>query len=262
MESVTTERKQLEWVVDQFNEIIRHRFLAKYVSKPKFDEDKTVFLIHALRTPKLDETEQLERVTSALLVDAALTTHQYIPLHNDQSYDGKQEQLTVLAGDLYSSLYYKRLTKMADIPLMRVFSESIQTMNNAKVRLHNRDWNTIEELEQLVAEMESMLITNLAAFYQQSLIQRIASVFLTLRRIRSILFSMESGQESWGSAVLSPMLANEPLDKSPEEEKQLLADHLRQLIKKKQVELQDILNEVKGTLPAPLMERLKTVIDE
>ncbi|SDI29017.1 heptaprenyl diphosphate synthase component 1 [Natribacillus halophilus] len=261
MESMTTEQQQLKSVISEFNDLSHHYFLKRYGMSPPCDEDKTCFLLHAIQTETLDERAKLERVISAMLLDAALTVHHHISLHSDRTSDGTYEQLTVLAGDLYSSMYYKRLAELADIPLIRLFSESTQTMNNAKVRLHAGDWHTAAELERLISDMEATLIAGLADFYQQQAIQQIVPYFLGLRKLKEMLHLLEQGTESWGSSLLAPLVSSRPTDRCADEEKYLLKKRLRETVVSQQTKLREALANFNSTIPSSLADRVQTVID-
>ncbi|QQK76008.1 heptaprenyl diphosphate synthase component 1 [Salicibibacter cibarius] len=258
MECVRTEQKQLKWATEKFSKLSHHPFLVTYGIEPKHDEDKTILLLHAIEKHDFDWAEKSERVTTAMLVEAALTAHEHIPLHNNDAVEVKKNQLTVLAGDLYSSLYYYRLAKMADIPLIGLFSESIQTMNAAKADLHALNWKTAEELEQLIMDMESTLIVNLAKFYRQEMILRIAPHFLAMKRIiETIQILEERGDQDQESPIPhSPLLSGQ----RPHEERYFLKKNLKTVITKQQTRLQEGVENASGSLPALLSDRIMTVL--
>ncbi|QQK79857.1 heptaprenyl diphosphate synthase component 1 [Salicibibacter cibi] len=258
MECVRTEQKQLKCATEKFNKLSHHPFLVTYGIEPNHDEDKTILLLHAIENHDFDWVDKSERVTTAMLVEAALTAHEHIPLHNNDTAEVKKNQLTVLAGDLYSSLYYYRLAKMADIPLIRLFSESIQTMNDAKACLHSHNWKTAEELEQLIVDMESTLIVNLAKFYRQEMILRTAPHFLAIKRMKETIQTIEEGgaQGQESPIPLSPLLSGQ----RPYEERHFLKKNLKTVLTKQQTLLQEGLENVRDNLPALLSDRIMAVL--
>lgn len=258
MECVRTEQKQLKLATETFNALCHHPFLVTYGIEPKHDVDKIILLLHAIEKHDFDENAKLERVTTAMLVEAALSAHEHIPLHNNHAIEVKKNQLTVLAGDLYSSLYYFRLAKMADIPLIRLFSESTQTMNDAKACLHSRHWRTAEELEQLVMDMESKLIANLADYYCQEMIKRISPHFLALKRLKETLQVLK-GKDDHPRESSMPFSLFVP-EQHSHEERYFLKNNLQTVIKKQQTRLEEELANFKDTMPPSLLDRIMTVV--
>ncbi|WP_160112358.1 heptaprenyl diphosphate synthase component 1 [Salicibibacter kimchii] len=258
MECVRTEQKQLKWAMEAFNELSHHPFLITYGIEPKHDEDKTILLLHAIDNHNFDAKAKLERVTTAMLVEAALTAHEHIPLHNNDTVEVKKNQLTVLAGDLYSSLYYYRLAKMEDVPLIRLFSESIQKMNDAKAYLHSRNWRTAEELQQLIMDVQSTLIVNLADYYRQEMILRIAPHFLALKSMKKTLQALEEeGHPRQDTPIPpSPLLT----EQRPHEERYFLKQNLYTVMTKQGNLLREGVENFRDSLPAPLLDRITTVL--
>lgn len=207
------EEERFQWIQDRFNRLSAHRYLNQHVSKVSIDRDKMMLFTNCIDAPELAEEGKLKRTTAAMLVDAALTTHQYVPLHNEARDREIEKQLTVLAGDWFSSLYYSELAKLEDVKLVRVFSGSIQKTNDAKIRLHEHDWSGVDELESLVTIMESTLIKNVGVFYNHEAVQHLAPPFLTYRRLLDMIEHAEEKENPFGSARLSPLFAMEPVGK-------------------------------------------------
>ncbi|MFP3441244.1 heptaprenyl diphosphate synthase component 1, partial [Pantoea sp. SIMBA_133] len=99
-------------------------------------------------------------------VQIALDTHDLISLEEiDNEGDRKNRQLTVLAGDYFSSMYYHLLSKWEDNELIRTLSEAIQEINEAKMSFYQTEYSTIEPVFDNLKEIESILVRKVAEHY-------------------------------------------------------------------------------------------------
>src|SRR5690625_2804939 len=121
---------------EKFYTLTKHSFLKAYSTDPTIDDDKVRFL-YAILQKKLPKKDTDMFVISSLLVQAALDVHESVTL-NDVTSDflRKNRQLTILAGDYYSSLYYYLLAENEHLPLLSVFSNTIQKINEYKMSIY------------------------------------------------------------------------------------------------------------------------------
>ena len=91
-------------------------------------------------------------------MQVALDTHDLVSTELTDESGMKVRQLTVLAGDYYSGLYYKYLAGIGDIQVIKMLSEGVKNINEHKVFVYHKDPKHVEDL------MNSMKIIEFALF--------------------------------------------------------------------------------------------------
>lgn len=121
-------------------EKLRHPYFINYIEEPFIDEEKIALLYGALKSANL-HIEQIEHyVVTIMLVQIALDTHERVSnkAGEEEIEFHKCRQLTVLAGDYYSGLYYYLLSMNRDIVLIRALAEGIKEINEHKIMLYQK----------------------------------------------------------------------------------------------------------------------------
>ncbi|MBA3924960.1 heptaprenyl diphosphate synthase component 1 [Listeria rustica] len=122
-----------ELVLDQ----TAYRFLGENFDGPKMDKDQMLWLHEAIRGTDLEDSVAHQVIGATLYVILAHDTHDGIDEPSDVKQKTWQErQLTVLAGDFYSSLYYRALSEFGMIDLLAALQRGVQETNEAKVNLY------------------------------------------------------------------------------------------------------------------------------
>ncbi len=119
---------------------LRHPYFINYIEEPFIDEEKIALLYGALKGANL-HIEQIEHyVVTIMLVQIALDTHERVSnkAGEEANESHKRRQLTVLAGDYYSGLYYYLLSMNRDIVLIRALAEGIKEINEHKIMLYQK----------------------------------------------------------------------------------------------------------------------------
>jgi heptaprenyl diphosphate synthase len=166
-----------------FNSLTKHSYLERYIQVPNIDEDKLRFL-YAMLSEHATKKEAKVFTLSALLVQAALDVHEAVSLQKLQSDSTrKNRQLTVLAGDYYSSLYYYLLAEGKYHPMIQIFSRSIQEINEHKMNLYDKDERSYNEIKSNVEKVESILMQNIAHYYEQTDWKEIFKDYFYLKRL-------------------------------------------------------------------------------
>lgn len=166
---------------------IRHPYLAKFIPNPVISEDKLMFLSSLLREADLPIEKQRQYVITTMLVQIALDTHELVThtsVNEDVSVQ-KSRQLTVLAGDYYSGLYYYILSKLEDIPMIHTLASAIKEINELKMKIYNQDFSSISQVMEGLKQVESLLIQRVAEFVNKPIMNEVVGDWLLAIRLQT-----------------------------------------------------------------------------
>lgn len=163
-----------------------HPFLQKYTEKPVVDEDKLLLLWGLFNELEISNDERNHYILSTMLVQIALDTHEKVSNTNVSMENSdllKSQQLTVLAGDYYSGLYYKVLAEVGNIEMIRALSNAVKTINDHKILLYQSTHTSLPAFLNSVKAVEASLIYKTGEFYQQTAWMNYAENILLLKRL-------------------------------------------------------------------------------
>jgi len=157
-------------IKEKLMEKLRHPYFINYIEEPFIDEEKIALLYGALKSANL-HIEQIEHyVVTIMLVQIALDTHERVSnkAGEEEIEFHKCRQLTVLAGDYYSGLYYYLLSMNRDIVLIRALAEGIKEINEHKIMLCQKAHETTDDIMKSIVTIESALLQKTCDHFQLS----------------------------------------------------------------------------------------------
>lgn len=171
-------------LLQKINKRLQHPYLMRYIEKPVIDEDKLLLTYIILKEKDLPEEELDNYAISTMLVQIALDTHERITSHEvTTDEDKKNRQLSVLAGDYYSSLYYYLLSEIKDLSMIRTLAQAIQEINENKMQYYKNDRQSIETSMENIHRIESSLLLKTADHFHLPLWKGIADEFSFMKRM-------------------------------------------------------------------------------
>ena len=194
------------WLDDTIQHIkdqIHHNYLHQSIGAPIIDEDRLSLFILPFKIN--GEYTALDRsyVSSATLIQTALDTHELVSKEKKGLL--RIRQLTVLAGDCYSGLYYRTLAQISDVALIRRIAHAIQEINENKIELTAKPFSTIEEFIYSLSKVESAIITQLFEHYGfENYISLTQDVLVLNRLMREKILYLEDQP-----SIVFAFLANE-----------------------------------------------------
>lgn len=163
--------------IKEINELItykiKHNYLNKFISKPIIDQTKLTALSVIVNNTSLPEKTKKQYIIATMLIQIALDTHDLIPITNEEIDDEvavTTKQLTVLAGDYYSGLYYLLLAEIEDIEMISLLATTIKEITEYKMRLYYGEIGDFNECLTTIKKVETLLITRVAKFVNNSML--------------------------------------------------------------------------------------------
>ena len=157
-----------------------------------------MFLYAALKSANVHKEQIDHYVVTIMLVQIALDTHEKVSNKEEEEINGnhKCRQLTVLAGDYYSGLYYYLLSMNRDIVLIRALAEGIKEINEHKIRLYQKGYQTVDEILESVMTIESALLQKTCDHFQLPHWKSFASYVLGGNRLQQEYDMYTEGQHA------------------------------------------------------------------
>ncbi|WHY84449.1 heptaprenyl diphosphate synthase component 1 [Neobacillus novalis] len=173
-------RQKFISIREQVEKKVFDSYLLEYIETPIIDEDKLLILISIMDRLELSFNQMQNYCLSTMLVQIALDTHEHI---TNTSEVEKERQLTVLAGDYFSGLYYKLLAESKDIKVIKNLAKGIKEVNEHKILVYQKQTGGIEKLMTSIMQIESSLFERLAEYFKVDLWNGILSNLLFFKRL-------------------------------------------------------------------------------
>lgn len=178
--------QRLSEVKGRIEQKVLHPYLIKFIKTPYIDEDKLLLLITIMDQLELSDKQKENYALATMLIQIALDTHEQI---SNEKINGipqiTSRQLTVLAGDYYSGLYYKLLADSEDIFMINVLAGGIKEVNEHKISVFQQEFDGIEKLMASIKIIESSLITKIIDYFHVNVWYEIVSNLLLVKRLLS-----------------------------------------------------------------------------
>ncbi len=160
--------RELQQLKLQIEETVHHSFLLKHIEKPEIDEYKLYFLHYILDKTKIAPNVRDQLIITTMLVQIALDIHENIPddTGTDRLSIEMDSQLSILAGDYFSGLYYSILADINEREYITVLATAIKQINELKMKLYFMDSDSIEDYFEIRKQIQSLLIKYIAEHNQ------------------------------------------------------------------------------------------------
>lgn len=124
-------------IIEQIYSRISQSFVEAYVDVPRVAENRLALLYLFLLEQGMTKERASIFCTATGLIQLGLDMHEKVANTYEPTITAERiRQLTVLAGDYYSSRYYQLLAEEGEIKAVEVLSGAVQRVNEAKMRLY------------------------------------------------------------------------------------------------------------------------------
>lgn len=175
----------IKHIQEELEDILQDSYLQKYLQKPEIDNDKLMILYTLIQNTNYTDIKKKNYVITTMLVQIALDTHDLVTENSTEESDTykRNRQLTVLAGDYYSGLYYYMLSKLDDIPMIHTLASAIKEINELKMIIYYEVHHSISDLMENIKVLESILIIRVAEHFNKSAINDFVENWLFTRKL-------------------------------------------------------------------------------
>lgn len=163
--------KQLKGCIEKK---IKHHFIDQFIDHPVIDEEKLSLLSMILSNTPLSLEKQQQYIVATMLVQLALDTHDIV----EKQTNNTTKQLTVLAGDYYSGLYYLLLSEIEELDFIHTLATAIRDINELKMKIHLKEIKSMEEYLSTVQQINSLLLIRVAKYVDHTLMASITGELL------------------------------------------------------------------------------------
>lgn len=231
---------------------LHHHFLSKQIEFPVIDEDRILMLAMAVNELELPDTQADQYVTSAMLVQVALDTHEKVTNHSSSM---KERQLTVLAGDYFSGLYYRLLADHENLDLIRTLAKAVKYINEYKVSLYQFELDDIDTFMLYLKRVETTIIEQFCNHFNFVHYHSLFTELLFFKRLISEWEKYKNGHFSILFEGLKRYTAQDRMGNG-----QNLESTCQMYIEKSKTVLLEAMRGV-GTLPSILQTRIVDLVN-
>lgn len=150
-----TDRKEIEAKIKKH---MSYQFMDQHIHAKELPEEKIWLLTELMNQLGLSAKTQEEIIVPCVLVEVALDVHDTVSLYEESEEPSLTSQLSVLAGDYYSGLYYSLLSQSGRVELIDALAKAIKQINELKMELYLTDYITIEVSLEHIKRMNAIII--------------------------------------------------------------------------------------------------------
>ncbi|MGM9922678.1 MAG: heptaprenyl diphosphate synthase component 1 [Bacillus sp. (in: firmicutes)] len=238
-----------------------HPYLRRFLYEPVIEEKKLLLLIILLKELDMTDEERDQYITAAMLMQTALDVHDNVSVYSVENQPEmlKNRQLTILAGDYYSGLYYYILAQVEHIDLIRALAEGTKVINQEKIILHENHFEDEQALVRTLQVIESGLITKVAECFCNTKYKHFIGSYLLLNRLQQERKIFKEEQASLVYNAFSRVLFGKDGAELSQMELVSLVDAVDKQIRKLHLACAEELDCI-SPLPSDILDVLQTIL--
>ncbi len=166
---------EMDEIILEIEKRSQNTFIEKYVKLPAISMDRLQLLNLSLYHASVPKQLRKLYCITAGLVQLGLDIHETISNHKEVSEHGiRNRQLSILAGDYYSSQYYALLSKTNLLDAIEDLAIAIRDINISKMKLYtSNEFASIEYFTELFKTKDAKLYTQFIKYMKDDNLQDI-----------------------------------------------------------------------------------------
>lgn len=161
----------MDEILAQINKITSDVYIKEYVTLPEISVVRLKLLYISLYDNSVSKAVIKIYCVAAGLIQLGLDLHESVTNYKEPlERNMRERQLSILAGDYYSSHYYSLLAENNLTEDIKIFASAIRDINIAKMKLYTDNFDvtygSIEHFFELATEKETSLYTYLLEKFQ------------------------------------------------------------------------------------------------
>jgi len=179
--------------MEKINKKIENRlsygYLSEHLCQPVIDNEKLFLLVSLMNNNSTLSSFQKEKfIIAAMLMQIALDTHELSGEDEiEKEYEAEvKKQLSVLAGDYFSGLYYRLLSEIKEIDFIRVLATATKEVNEYKMKLYYKEANSLEEAVNYLGKIDALIVENVAEYLNDPSIIPVINNWLLVNKLLQI----------------------------------------------------------------------------
>lgn len=154
----------MDEILAEINKITSNRYIEEYVTLPEISVVRLKLLYISLYDTSVSRDVRKIYCVAAGLIQMGLDLHENVTNYKEPSHRSmRNRQLSILAGDYYSSHYYSLLAENNLTDDIKIFASAIRNINIAKMKLYTDSYDvtygSLEHFFKLAIEKETSLYT-------------------------------------------------------------------------------------------------------
>lgn len=228
--------KEIKYLKNLIIDRLKHTYLDQYIQRPIIEDEKLIVL--NLLFNHFPTYKKEKYIVTIMLIDLALKIHDHVndgPELPEHMPERVSKQLSVLAGDYYSGLYYLLLSELEDFKMIHTLAAAIKVINELKMKLYYHEVSSPDEFLDLLKDIDSLSIIYAANHFDEHFLNDFLGDWLLLNK----LYYSQNNQEPYQSKLIKNWLRSSTVY-SDDSMNSFLENQIPSLIKSVQMSVNQI----------------------
>lgn len=182
---------------------VKQRTLEKFTEGPSVEREHLFFLLLPFLDGKQWSADIEQTAKTVSIVYAALHAHDQV---QEDIMASKKQQLTVLAGDFYSGVYYQMLSNMENLSMIKHLATAIIHVSERKASFYDDIVRPVKLIDEQIQGNEIELIETFYNYYGYQEYTKLAKAMLSYLRYEEELNCLQASGQSRILQVLNKSL--------------------------------------------------------